>query len=277
MSLPVDPRIICVASYPKSGNTWVRCLIMSLLLKGQPIDLNDLQFFVPPWSSRRWVEQQIGQSTQGFSPDLLRAARARAATLAAQKAPIGLFKIHDRLGPGLLEPGQTRGIIYIVRDPRDIAPSWAAHAGLHLDTAIAQMGNPQNTVALARHHRSQIPQHIDSWSNHVMSWLDGPTEPTLLIRYEDLSTSPERETHRLAQFLGIRTTDTVIEHAVKACDFQVLRQAETNGFAERPATLEHFFRQGKAAAWQTTLTRTQSDSLERDHATIMKRLGYLRA
>lgn len=277
--MTAPPGVFWIASYPKSGNTWTRCLIDSLSRGGGEIDLNRLGDQYPNTARRAWIEEHLEIDTGNFLPEEMMAARI-AASLAhgAATASPPCLKIHDRNDPRLFPPEATRGIVYITRDPRDIAPSWARHlTNTDLDKAIAVMADPTFTLSRANRYHVQTPQCLDSWSGHVTSWLDAPPGELLLLRYEDMLAEPQRNVARLAEFLSIDADDSVIAATVAACRFETLQdvEAKTGRFFERPAHVDRFFRQGKSGTWRSSLSRAQAARIVDDHGEVMGRLGYL--
>ncbi|BFO54320.1 sulfotransferase domain-containing protein [Acidovorax sacchari] len=267
--------IYWIASYPKSGNTWVRCLIASLLSGGAPVRLDRLADAVPSSASRTWIEASIDIGTADMLGDELRAMRVQAHREEGSRR-LCMLKVHDRCDAELFPPEVTLGSVYIVRDPRDVASSWADHMGVDVDTAIARMADGEWTVGRGMSSlRPQVPQRYGSWSGHVVSWLDHAPASRLLLRYEALLADPAGEAARLARFLGLPADADVVARAVRACDFGTLRDMEEReGFAERQKGQQRFFRQGRSGAWRTALQPGQVDRIVDAHGDVMRRLGY---
>ncbi len=269
--------IFWIASYPKSGNTWVRGLIASLLTGGDaPALLSRIGKICPHGASREWIEEVLDVSTEDMTPVELTRARADATLDWTKTAGPRLLKIHDHYDSRLFPAEATAGTVFIVRDPRDVAPSWAHHMDVSLDIAIDRMGTPDFTLARSRTGPNpQAEQRLGSWSNHAASWLEQKSGPLLLLRYEALLADPMSETTRLAVFLGLATDAAAIGRAVATCHFESLRKAETTaGFREKLVYMDRFFRQGQAGAWRETLTSEQAARLTADHGAVMARLGY---
>ncbi|MBB5878171.1 sulfotransferase domain-containing protein [Xanthomonas sp. 3498] len=267
--------IVWLASYPKSGNTWVRCLIANLRSDGAAVPLNALGDALPNGASHAWLQQRVDVDIGELLPaelDRLRAAAYR--QCAAQDT--SLLKVHDFYHPALFPPDATLGTVYIVRDPRDVAPSWADHMRVDLDTAIEQMGDAQRIMSQSTSApRSQTPQRFGTWSGHVASWLQRAPGPRLLLHYEALQAQPLREATRLARFLGLNADPARVAAAIAACSFERLRNAEKReGFVERRQGQARFFRQGRAGAWRSTLDPAQVARLTADHGVVMAWLGY---
>ncbi len=268
--------IYWIASYPKSGNTWVRCLIASLLSGGASVRLDRLADAVPSSASRAWIESCVDVGSADMLDSELRAMRVQAHRQEGSRR-LCMLKVHDRCDADLFPPEVTLGSVYIVRDPRDVAPSWADHMGVDVDTAIARMADGEWTAGRGISSlRPQVPQRYGSWSGHVASWLDHAPAPRLLLRYEALLADPVRETARLARFLGLPADADCVARAVQACDFGTLRDIEEReGFVERQKGQQRFFRQGRSGAWRTALQPGQVNRIVEGHGAVMRRLGYV--
>lgn len=267
---------VWLSSYPKSGNTWVRCLITSLTFGDSNLYFSRLQDTTLHPVAFDWLEDTLDVDAADMRPLELDAARASAYRLIANNQR-HLCKLHDCYKATLFPPEATAGIVYIVRDPRDVASSLAHHMNYSLDDAITFMGDTGAMLGPFKTcWNSKMPQRLGRWSDHAASWLDGQTAPLLLLRYEDMLRDTAGETRRLARFLGLPTDPAAIDQTAEACRFDRLQQREREtGFAERLDHMDRFFRQGQAGAWRRTLTAKQSARIVRDHGPMMERLGYL--
>ncbi len=268
--------IFWIASYPKSGNTWIRCLIASLKSGGEAPELSLLGDFCPNSASCSWIEEMSGVPVEDMTAGEIARLRAAAYLDAARRAAHPLFlKTHDAFDERLFPAAATRGAVHMVRDPRDVAPSLADHMGLSLDEAIAIMNQPDFTLSrLKGAYRPQAGQRLGAWPAHVEGWLAADC-PRLLLRYEDLLAEPEREIRRLAEFLGLGADTATLRRAGQACGFGALRAAEERGgFRERTKFSARFFRKGRAGGWRETLSAEQSAQIAAAHGPAMQRLGY---
>ena len=193
-----------------------------------------------------------------------------------------IWKVHDCWmrtadGEALFPADITAATIYLVRDPRDVAASFAHHFDMEIDRAIDLMADPDHRVAAksdsAHFH---LPQHYSSWRAHVLSWLDESGHDVLAIRYEDMVADLASTLKRVSAGLGWSSSDAAIEAAVAATRFERLRAEESAGnFPESLRGDRPFFRRGIAGGWRDTLSLAQAARIERDHGDVMRRLGYL--
>lgn len=272
-----------LASYPKSGNTWLRLALASVARDGAPVDLSAEEPAFPPVSSRRLFDHVLEIDSSNLTPVECERLRPRVFELLARDANAPMIrKVHDSWhdtadGEPLFPPDVTLGVLYLVRDPRDVAVSFAAYMSISIDEAISRMQNPAHTLTpnIGQLH-AHMPQRLGRWSDHVQSWVDNRAQRTSLIRYEDLLTDPTRVIADAARFLGWSPSARAIERAVAATRFDVLqRQEALGGFPERTPTARRFFRRGTAGEWRQVLNAEQILRIECTHGDVMRRLGYV--
>lgn len=268
-----------LASYPKSGNTWLRLALQSLINGGKAVDFRSQESFAGTAASRADLEDVLDAPADEMTDDEAEALRPRLHEAQARAATAPLFrKVHDACmmtatGEPLFSPALTLKTVYIVRDPRDVAVSLAHHTGRDVDQAITFMADP--TATFGATGKRQLRQIVSTWSFHVESWLrDGPE--LLLLRYEHMLAAPEDALGRVALHLGLDTSPADIGRAVEATRFDRLRAAEDrDGFRESPAPGVRFFRRGIAGGWRDSLTPAQVARIVADHGPVMARLGYV--
>lgn len=276
--------IYWLASYPKSGNTWFRAFLRNLQEDGDaPVNINDIATGSIA-SARGWLDEVLGFDTAELTPDEVERLRPVVYRWSLRDAEIGYHKIHDAYtltseGEPLVGSETTRGVLYIIRNPLDVAPSAANHWHCTLDEAIARMGEPK--TALCRSRKSlppQVRQRLLSWSGHVLSWVDAPGLRCEVIRYEDMLADPLPTFTRAAEFLELPHDPDRVSKAIRFSRFSELaRQEEEKGFRERPQHTERFFREGKSGDWRDKLTPSQANRVIADHGEVMRRFGYLDA
>lgn len=268
-----------IASYPKSGNTWMRLLLTSVQAGGAAVDFDAPLRFAPLAGQPIDAEAALDVEPSDLGPEELTELRPDAALLIARDTCEPQFrKVHDCWGrtPSgrlLFPPEATLGSLYIVRDPRDVAVSWAHHSGRTIDRAIEFMAQP-SSIGGVPGSAATIRQSLLSWSDHVLSWLSAEPRP-LVVRYEDMLADTAGELARAAVHCGLSPSQSAIAGAVAATRFPVLRAEEDEkGFDIGQAAGRRFFRRGEAGGWRDTLTAAQAERMAIDHREVMARLGY---
>lgn len=271
--------IIWLASYPKSGNTWLRAFLHNLMRNAseaiEPNRLNELtlgdgmvRFFAPHAKGRATIDMDLAEIAS------LRSAVQRDL---ARTSPDSVFvKTHNWLGLDHNHPcidmSVTAGAVYVVRNPLDVVLSLADHFGMTIDQAIAQMADPEARTLNLKH---RVPDVMSSWSNHVRSWT-GQRNPRLhVMRYEDMLAKPQATFAQLTRFLGLPAPPDRIARAIRFSSFDTLRALEASkGFVERSSHSQAFFRQGQAGQWRSVLNQDQVQSLCATHQAQMQAFGY---
>jgi hypothetical protein len=239
------------------------------------------QLDTPISASRRVLDACLGIEVSHLTPDEARRLLPIAYRAWALDSRLPrIIKNHEAFtnlegGVPVFPPDVSHGVVYIVRDPRDIAISLAAHIGKSIDEAICRMEDPSYQMGDNSLGEMQVPQRLLAWSQHAESWLAAPM-PRLLVRYEDMIEEPIREFSEITKFCRIPTRQDVLARAVEACSFGNLQALEKkSGFIERsPLSTTGFFREGRAGAWRQMLSRDQIGRIEGIHGAMMLRFGY---
>lgn len=276
-------KIIWLASYPKSGNTWFRVFLTNLLRDtGTPAYINELES-TPIASARGIFDENIGFEASDLSSDEIDRLRPEIYCYMAENSEDTLFmKIHDAYiqvaaNMPLIPAEATAGAICFIRNPLDVAVSSAHHNGSGYDTAIARMAD--NAFAFCSRPdqlHNQLRQKLLSWSNHVLSWVDKPPFPVCLLRYEDMNMQPIETFTKAIRFAGLDHSEKQIQKALDFSSFEVVRrQEDAEGFREKSPSSSRFFRKGKVGSWREELSKDQAQRIVRDHREVMRRFGYL--
>ena len=201
------------------------------------------------------------------------------AHLASTIRPPTIFKTHNarvqRNAFPLIRAEYTKQAVYVVRNPFDIIDSLADHANISLDQSITLLNNRGHCIGGPT--SELVPQYLDSWTNHVESWLSAKAFPIHIVKYEDLKATPMDAFGRLIRFLGWDFDVERLERAIQWSDIRVLRQAEiSEGFDERSpvAKSQAFFRHGEVGRWRLLLNDAQISSVRNNHGEMMQKLGY---
>jgi len=276
---PSERKIWWFASYPKSGNTWLRMFINSYV-SGFPIDINsafqfaynDLTSQVVQITCARPLDRMTFEEQSYYRPatllNFLNVYATRDIVLKTHHAKIAVNDIP--VCPFQL----SRGAVYLVRDPRDIAVSFADHLGEDIDEAIAHMCN----IKFALKNKDNLHHILLTWSEHVKTWTKlNENIKTLVLKFEDLLDKPHEEFTKVIQFLTMPVDQDRLDFAIKENTFKNLRKhEEENGFAElsENSASGKFFRVGKANQWKDILTKEQVTKIEEDHSEMMEEFDY---
>lgn len=271
-------KILWLASYPKSGNTWLRVFLHNLFRDpNEPYDINKLHEFCSADSVSAWYEQMAGRKATELSEQEVASLRPKVHEALTRIHPDTVFvKTHNALivshGTEMITMAQTAGAIYVVRNPLDVALSYADHYGLDIDTAIEALNLPGQAMTNTERHVYQV---FGSWSENVKSWTGNPHPALHVMRYEDMTDRPLETFGAVAAFLGLRPTRERLQRAIDNSSFGELQKQEAaRGFEERSEKAEKFFRKGQSGQWREVLTPAQVDRLVAAHEEQMRRFGY---
>lgn len=266
-------RIIWLASYPKSGNTWIRTLLAHYFSPaGKAPDINNLRKFTTADVRQDFYDHAAGGQYRGKSiEDWVKIRPQVLRLIASSKQGTHFVKTHCKpviyLGTHLIPPEVTVGAIYIVRNPFDVAPSFARHVSADLDTAIDRMCSGDNFMGTD----SGIFDALGRWDEHVTSWTTAAGLPRYVLKYEDMLQKPAKVMQGLLQFMSVKPDRPKLAKAIAATRFDVLKkQEEQHGFRERPEGMENFFAKGKAGSWREDLTPKQVGRIRDEFAGVLE-------
>ena len=274
--------IVWLASYPKSGNTWTRTFLHNLVHAtsgdAQVQQINELDKFSMGSAARSLYKRILGFAPTNEHRDQIAAARASVQQHIADALEGLVFvKTHQALvvdrGHITINFAVTAGAIYIIRNPLDVAISYAHHLGQSIDFAIDFI-NLKNAEASG--NKKHVYEVYGSWSQHVLSWTRKPHPAIYVMRYEDMLAEPQKTFGALARHLLFKPSDEQLADAVDRSSFARLREQEDEqGFRERSEKAERFFRDGRAGQWKEVLTPQQIQRIVDAHGEQMQRFGYL--
>ena len=267
-----------LASYPKSGNTWLRSFFSALCNRGN-FDINKLEFneiFADKYLFSLLVKKNISD----FDEHQLEIERRRLLDfyLKTKKLPY-LLKIHDQFKISshdnlpIFHTQIPTTAIYIIRNPFDVTLSFSRYLGISIDEII------DNYVCKAGstiYMDNRFPRQIGTWQEHVMSWKQQNEIPVKFIRYEDLKAKPYESFRGLLSFLELEFPENEINDAIDKSDFKKLKKMERNeGFRERLLKDVPFFFTGETLEGEKNLTQAQKKRIINNNLEAMSIFGYL--
>ena len=274
--------IIWLASYPKSGNTWLRAFLANYMADpARALPINELPNYTLGDNMQLHYEQFTGRTFTELDAGDIARLRPRIHQWFMQSRREEVFvKTHNAVihvdKVPLITPSATAGAIYVIRNPFDVAVSFAHHYQVDYDVAVESLCAedyrlPATTVTL--------PQYLSSWSRHARSWLEAPGLTRHLMRYEDMSRNPQKAFNKLTKFLGLPSEPARVKKAIRFSSFRELaaQEAKTPFVEARPDGKSKFFRAGQAGSWRKVLSETQVARLTDAHGPMMREVGYLTA
>lgn len=229
---------VFVASYPRSGSTWLRFLLLEVL-RGESSGFRNVDELIP----------DVGKHKK--TPPLL---------------PHGgrLIKTHEAFRP------EYEKAVYLVRDARDVVLSEYAY-----QMALGLTGCNFDDYLL-RFLRGKVNGY-GSWQSHVISWLDASLDEgrdIWVVKFEDLRRDSPGTLGQVLDFLGVRVDPKVIERAIANNSIQRMREKE-RVTPQRASKGGRFIRNGLAGAWRERLTGAQVRVIQQYAGSALSRLGYL--
>ena len=164
--------------------------------------------------------------------------------------------------------------IYIIRDPRSVAISYAYHSNQSFDASVEAITN-DNSVAI---DEDKLITYRSSWKMNYYSWTKSPY-PRLILKYEDLKKNEFENFKKILKFISqykeIEINDDKIKQTIEKCNFQKLKfEEKQNGFIERWGN-ENFFRKGQIDEWKQNLSNDLIKKIENNFKELMNDFGYL--
>ncbi len=283
MTETVTPEggITWLASYPKSGSTWLRMFLACYQNDGRPINFNSLPrnltyadhrdqdyHAVSPYPVEHLTHSETLLLRGAVLLKLLSDAGERPILVKTHNANVTLE--HARLIPPLL----TKNAVYIVRDPRDVAISLSRWTESEIDDSISLLEDDQSIIHSSSGRAQTVFHYLGNWSKHVTSWMESDFD-VLIIRYERMHEDPEYMFTQVLNHIGWDVSPHMVTKAVKCVSFAKMQGFEKkHGFYENPGRVGDFFRSGKVGQWEKNLSRKQSSRITKEHGVIMKKLGY---
>ena len=296
----MSKEIFWLASYPKSGNTLLRSILVGLFFTNDGVFSLDKSKLITQFDTTnlikknqhiftkkdynnlsninlfyKYINKLQTKESLGFKEDFI-----------FLKTHSGLFKINEN---PFTVVNNTRGIIYILRDPRDVSISWGKHNGVTIDRSIEFMNNDYSNYIWPSLEKDKNvftdktnPRTLmSSWEKNVLSWTSLKWNiPILILKYEDLVYDKLNSVNKIVDFFKknysfkFDNLEIKLNNIIKSTEFKILKKyEEKNGFSE---ATEHnrFFSVGKKNQWKEVLNENQIKKIEEKSKEVMRKFNY---
>tara|TARA_B100001057_G_scaffold490983_1_gene580304 strand:- start:13875 stop:14768 length:894 start_codon:yes stop_codon:yes gene_type:complete len=292
-------QIFWLPAYPKSGNTLLRSVLVSLFFTNDGIFSLDKIYKIGQFEETRLLQKnkhifgklfnKINQIEilYKFILELQTkdSLNIKDTDIIFLKTHSGLFKVLDYPFTRL---DKTRGFIYMIRDPRDICISLSKHIGKSIDETIEFMINENQGLNWNEtdgkpffSNKKRPSSYLSSWNRHVISWTENNWKiPQLIIKYEDLVYNKKNILINIINFfennynIKFNYKELKINNILISTDFKVMSKEEkVRGFKEAIGKSE-FFSVGKKSQWKKILKTNQIRKINNKFKFVMEKFNY---
>ena len=277
--------IIWLASYPKSGNTWVRAFLSSILYSENGLNNFSTLHKIRQFPAREHFENFVDDFQ---NPKKIIENWKNAQNKINFDDEIKLLKTHHVLCKmnnfEFTDNSNSLGVIYIVRDPRTVLLSLKHHFGMNSHNEAKNFITNEhiwlgmNKSEKYKNRGNKIPTLISSWRINYLSWKN-KIENYMLVKYEDLIKNPQEEFFKISKFIEklmkCKFEEKKINNAINSTSFQTLQSLEENGFFTEQGQGAKFFNSGPNADWKSQLNKNIINEINLNFKNEMIELGYL--
>ena len=278
--------IIWIASYPKSGNTWIRALLSAYLYSEDGVFKFELLKNISQFPTR--------QDVQEFTNNFKSPVETSKHWIAAQKKlnldkKIHFLKTHSSMctleGNSFTDKANTIASIYIVRDPRNVITSIANHYEFSINEAFEFLTNKRKIIFDPEYQDYGDIQFLGDWANHYKSWKNLTIALVKIVKYEDLVNNTKKTFIDLLDFLkkftSVNVDEKKLNTVIRTTDFNTLKLKEEQfGFEESIMSKKSnkkikFFNLGKDNNWKKLLDPKTEKKITESFRLEMKELNYI--
>ena len=276
--------IIWIASYPKSGNTFIRSFLSAYYYTNNgEFDFNLLRF-IEQFPDKQFFDGFINDkddASKKWLPIQRKLIKSKKVKFLKTHSAYGSYNNNQFTSSEV-----TVGGIYIVRDPRNIISSLTNHFSLNVDGALNMLLD-ENRGIKSDDNNFATYSFLSSWSNHLNSWSNIKSFRTIIIKYEDLENNSEKILTDLIRFINnLLNNNKGVDYqkfkkAIETTNFSILKKKENkDGFFEAMFSKKEnkkipFFNLGFKSDWKKVLDKKVVEVIEKKFEREMKDMGYL--
>ena len=277
--------IIWIASYPKSGNTWVRSFVTAYYFCENGIFDIDKLILIQDYPNKQFFKETVKKG------EIHKHWESSQKNICSEKK-VKFLKTHNSLitafGNKFTKPEYTLGVIHIIRDPRNIITSLKNHYDFETYERALKFMQDKNKVLEDYPHLKNYAKTniINSWRINYQSWMSNKNFRRLTIRYEDMIENPQQTFEKLVVFINtlMRFKDKVdpkkLSNAIETTNFKSLQDIENQGkFSENVYSLKDnrkikFFYQGPKNNWKKNLDESMIKKMNEFYMKDLKFFKY---
>ena len=261
-----------IASYPKSGNTWIRMFVHLCVHGKDNLDINQLTKTVPAFNgilSSFLRQKGINVENRGSVRNYYFGAQIEAVRRGNKF--LKTHNVRGKFDTGLFpDPQFVKNVIYVIRDPRDVAISYAHHYGHSIDEGVRLLCSSTNQIADPRDpNRAEL---LSDWGTHVNSWCLNDAK-TLIVRFEDMQRDPAATFMKIADKLGFDVDNASIMALLSEISFDKVSALERQTEFKESVPGRPFFRTGKAGEY-LEFDQASFAPITNKFGRIMRKFGY---
>ncbi len=282
---------VWLASYPKSGNTLVRSMLASYFFSKDGIFNFDLIKNIKQFPHAPLFES-LGFDIKNEKELIKNYIKVQESI--NQKNSTQFLKTHSYLfnieGSGFTDLNNTLGVIYIVRDPRNVVTSLANFLDISITKATDHLTQSPYIGGVSNSNKIEeiMKTYTGTWSGNFNSWKSFKSNRKyLLIKYEDLIFNKEENLKKILKFIyklrniNLEIDETKIKNVILSTNFENMKNLEKEkGFEEARINIVTkekipFFNLGPKNEWKKLLDLEIVKKIEKAFKKEMKELEYL--
>lgn len=273
--------IIWIASYPKSGNTWVRAMLAAFFYSEDGIfDFNLLRNIKEFPRDFEFISNKL---TDSVTLDIMAKEWLIGQQQINNNSKVKFLKTHSVIqglsGYDFTDKSNSLAGIYIVRDPRNVITSLSNHFDLNMEASYELLTDEARMI----NNGNSAYTLISDWKYNYISWRFCEIFKVKIVRYEDLVNSTKKEFEKilkfLRQFIDLDLNQTKIQNVIKSTEFSRMKSMQQSSeFVEaqiRSGEKKDFFYLGKDNKWEKYLDEVFLKKITRVFYPEMKELGYI--
>ena len=277
--------IIWIASYPKSGNTWVRSFVTAYYFCENGIfDVSKLNL-IQDYPNKQFFKETVKKG------EIHKHWDSSQKNICNEKK-VKFLKTHNSLitafGNDFTKPKYSLGIIHVIRDPRNIITSLKNHHDFETyEKTLTFMQDENKVLEDYPHLRNYAKTNIiNSWRINYQSWMSNKNFRRLTIRYEDMIENPQQTFKKLVMFINTlmgfkdKIDSKKLSNSIETTNFKSLQDIENQGkFSENVYSLKDnrkikFFYQGPKNDWKKNLDKSMIKKMNEYYLKDLKFFKY---